>query len=265
MRCLVAEPGASYEWHCHPFEEFTLITEDQALIGYAGQKHIVQPNTLCLYRRGETHGGWCPPGHAHRSWVIHFSVSDDFYRQVNQLSNPNPTRRIWKLTTDQAKDFKWFFLQILNERTKGQEQAAMAESAWLRLLLILVHRWAKGENVAHLPPAEIRPDVARLWHLVNSSTGSTDQFLKQIHRLPNYDSLRHSFRKAFGCSPREMMRSLRIQQAKNLLLETSLSIKEISVRMGYMRQHEFTRAFHQQVGVAPSTWRADPIQSTLVV
>jgi hypothetical protein len=264
MRCLVAEPGASYDWHAHTFEEFTLVTEDQALIGFMGKKQVLEPNTLCLYRRGERHGGWCPPGHAHRSWVVHFSASEDFCREVDQLAHPDPLRRIWRLSADQAKEFKWFFLQILNERTKRQEHSILAESAWLRLLLILVQRWAKGETHANLPPAEIQPEVARLWHLVNSSVGAPEKFLKQIHRIPNYDSLRHAFRKAFGCSPRDLMQSLRIQQAKNLLLETSLSVKEISLRLGYLRQHEFTRAFHQQVGVAPSAWRTDPIRSTVV-
>ena len=115
---------------------------------------------------------------------------------------------------DQAKEFKWFFLQILTERTKRQEHNIIAESAWLRLLLILVHRWAEGETRANLPPAEIQPNMARLWHLVNSSVGSPTEFLKRIHQIPNYDSLRHAFRKAFGCSPRDLMQSLRIQQAK---------------------------------------------------
>ena len=264
MRCLVTEAGASYERHHHTFEEFTLVTDDEALIGYAGHKHLTKPNTLCLYRRGERHGGWCPPGHAHRSWVVHFSATDDFYSQVERLTEADPLKRIWRLSEDQGKNFRWFFLQILNERTKHRERSAMAESAWLRLLLIQVHRWASGETTANLPPAEIQPDVVRLWHLVNSSVAAPEEFLKQIHVMPNYDSLRHSFRKAFGCSPREMMQQLRIQQAKNLLLETSLSVKEISLRVGYLRQHEFTRAFHQQVGAAPTAWRANPIQATVM-
>ena len=66
-------------------------------------------------------------------------------------------------------------------------------------------------------------------------------------------------------TPREMRQRLRIQQAKNLLLETSLSIKEISIRLGYPRQHEFTRDFHQHLGLAPTAWRADPIRSTVVL
>jgi hypothetical protein len=263
MRCLAANPGASYDWHSHAFEEFTLVTGDKALIGFAGKKHLLKPNTLCMYRRAERHGGWCPPGHAPRFWVVHFLGSKDFYHQVDQLMGPDPLRRIWPLSEEQAKAFKWFFFRILDERTKDREQKGIAESAWLRLLLILVHRWAKGEAAANLPPAEIQPELARLWHLVISSVGSPEEFRKQIRSLPNYDSLRHSFTKAFGCSPREMMLRLRMQQAKNLLLETSLSVKDISARVGYPRQHEFARAFHDRVGVSPSAWRSEPTRSIL--
>lgn len=48
VRCLVAKPGASYDWHSHPFEEFTLVTGDKAIIGYAGQKKLMRENTLCI-------------------------------------------------------------------------------------------------------------------------------------------------------------------------------------------------------------------------
>jgi hypothetical protein len=265
IRCLVAEPGAIYDWHQHAFEEFTLVTDDEALIGYAGEKRLLKPNTLCMYRRAERHGGWSPPKRAPRFWVLHFSAGEAFYRHVDQFMHSDPNRRIWRLSADQARDFRWFFMRILNERTKRQEQSFAAESAWLHLLLILVHRWARGETNASLPPSEIPPDVERLWHLVNFSVGTPGEFLKQIHSIPNYDSVRHSFRKVFGSSPREMMQGLRIQQAKNLLLETSLSIKEVSLRVGYFRQHEFTRAFHQQVGVAPTAWRVDPLRATVIL
>ena len=114
-------------------------------------------------------------------------------------------------------------------------------------------------------PAGINPEVTRLWHLVNALAANPEEFLQQIHRMPNYDSLRHSFKNAFGCSPREMLFRLRIQQAKNLLLETPLSVKEIADRVGYQRQHEFARAFKLEVGVSPSEWRTNPFRSSITV
>ncbi len=50
-----------------------------------------------------------------------------------------------------------------------------------------------------------------------------------------------------------------MEHARNLLLESNLSIKEISERIGYARQHEFYRAFRRHVGCGPSDWRADPL------
>src|SRR5882724_5841259 len=58
MRCLVAEPGATFPWHSHEFDEFTLVTDDETSIGYPPGKLPVEKNTLLLYHRGEQHGSW---------------------------------------------------------------------------------------------------------------------------------------------------------------------------------------------------------------
>jgi transcriptional regulator GlxA family with amidase domain len=188
-----------------------------------------------------------------------------FYSEISQLARPDPRQRVWQLSPDQVESFKWLFLQILNEHTHRRSQRLIAESAWLRLLLVSVQRWAEGQTLVASTPAGIGPDVVRLWHLVNACVGNPAEFLKEIHQMSNYDSLRHSFKNAFGYSPREMMLRLRIQQAKNLLLETQLSVKEIAVRVGYQRQHEFARAFKQDAGIAPSEWRTNPFQSSITV
>lgn len=265
MRCLVAHPGAGFDWHSHPFDEFTLVTDDDTIIGYPPGKEPMPQNTLLLYHRGEKHGAWCSLRQAPRFWVVHFTVGSEFYEQTDRLNAAKSGDRVWRLTPEQVAGFKWMFLQMLNERLHRRRQSLQAESAWMQLLLLSVDRWAKDESAPSLTPAGISPAVMKLWHLVNASVGKPEEFAREIHLIPNYDSLRHAFRKAFGCSPREMLLSLRIQQAKNMLLETSRSIKEISLCLGYQRQHEFARAFHQQVGVSPTEWRANPIRSSLTV
>jgi hypothetical protein len=71
---------------------------------------------------------------------------------------------------------------MLTERTQHRIQSLLAESAWLRLLLVSVQRWAHGETVADLAPDGISPEVTRLWYLVNASVGKPEEFMKQIHR-----------------------------------------------------------------------------------
>jgi two-component system response regulator YesN len=53
-----------------------------------------------------------------------------------------------------------------------------------------------------------------------------------------------------------MLVRLRMDRAKELLLTGGHSIKEIAHELGYLRQHDFTRAFHKCTGMSPSQWRA---------
>lgn len=258
MRCRVAEPGASYPWHSHPFEEVTLVTDDSSLMGYGAGKRPTHPNTLFFLHRGERHGGWHTPRQTPRYWVVHFSASPACYRMLDRLAKADPERRVWALSRDQVETFKWLFLQVLNEQIQQRSHCVLAESAWLQLLLLSIQRWAAGETITPLTREVANPNLLRLWHLVNACAEDPSDALRQIHGMPHYDSLRHGFRKAFGCSPREMILRLRMQFAKNLLLESGLSIKEIATRAGYARQHEFARTFHKYVGVAPSQWRRNP-------
>lgn len=259
MRCLAAVPGQHYAWHSHAFCEFTFVSDDSATIGYPPGRLPVERNTLLFYLPGERHASWSSMAQSPKFWVIHLSAPAVWLARYAAFSNPDPARRTWALQSEQAEVFRWLFLQLLNENTRGQAHQRQAESALLRLLFIAVERWASGRSADMLVPSDAHPDIIKLWHLVNASVGTPGEFTQRIHSLPNYDSLRHGFKRAFGCSPRDMMLRLRLQHAKNLLLESTLSIKEIAQRCGYHRQHEFARSFRQQTGVAPTAWRLQPL------
>ena len=66
------------------------------------------------------------------------------------------------------------------------------------------------------------------------------------------------FRKELGVSPREYRKRRRISEAKHLLSQTSLPIKEISHRMGYANQLYFSNDFKRNCGVSPRMFRRSP-------
>jgi hypothetical protein len=263
LRTISVENGGSFDWHSHTFEEFTLVTDDHCLIGYPPGWRETDANTLLHYHAGERHGSWSSPRQKPRFWVVHFTADDSLCGGLEQLGSPDPTQRVWSLTPDQCETFQWIFLQMLNEHSSGRPHRESAASAWLQLLLVTVQRWAcpAGDSAPVVPP-RASADVLRLWHLVNAAVNKPNDELKELYSAPNYDSARHAFRKTFGCSPREMLQRLRMAHAKNLLLESSLSIKEISTRVGYPQQHDFNRVFRRYVGMAPSKWRTNPISRT---
>jgi AraC family transcriptional regulator, arabinose operon regulatory protein len=264
MRSIAAEPSATYEWHSHAFEEFTLVTDDGCLIGYPPGWRETTAGTLLHYHDGERHGAWTSPVQRPRFWVIHFSGGTGMYQALPYLRDSDPAKRAWSLKAEQLETLRWLFLQLLNEHSGSRDDRDAAASAWLQLLLVMVNRWASrsGEQTV-VVPSTANAEVLRLWHLVNSAVSKSNDELDELYSAPNYDSVRHSFRATFGVSPRAMLQHLRMEHAKNLLLETSLSIKEIAARVGYMQQHDFNRMFNRYAGIAPSKWRADPLRRTV--
>lgn len=260
MRSLAAEAGAAYEWHSHEFEEFTLVTDDGCLIGYPPGWRETTAGTLLHYHRGERHGAWTSPKQRPRFWVVHFSGGSGVYQGLSHLRAAEPERRAWSLRPEELDTIRWLFLQLLNEHSGSRDHHDGAASAWLQLLLVMVDRWAArtGEQTA-IVPSNANAEVLRLWHLVNTAVSKPNDELEHLYSAPNYDSVRHAFRATFGVSPRAMLQHLRMEHAKSLLLETSLSIKEIAARVGYLQQHDFNRMFNRYAGMAPSRWRAYPL------
>src|SRR5262245_1605877 len=68
--------------------------------------------------------------------------------------------------------------------------------------------------------------------------------------------LTHLFRVEVGCSPARYFRQARLDRARQLVEETSLSIKEIMARVGFNDPSHFSRDFSRRHGVSPRRLRA---------
>lgn len=64
-----------------------------------------------------------------------------------------------------------------------------------------------------------------------------------------------SFKTSFGISTHQWLIQHRIDHARQLMSQTSMSLIEIAIQSGFNDQAAFTRAFHQLVGVSPGRWR----------
>src|SRR5262245_5789204 len=68
--------------------------------------------------------------------------------------------------------------------------------------------------------------------------------------------LTHLFRAEVGCSPGRYIRQVRLDRARQLVEESSLSIKEIMARVGFSDPSHFTRDFTRRHGASPRKIRA---------
>lgn len=76
---------------------------------------------------------------------------------------------------------------------------------------------------------------------------------EQYHFNPSY--LTRLFKKVKGQTPQKLINVLRMNDAKKLLKNPDLSIREISEMLGYTDQHYFSRIFKESIGQTPKEFR----------
>ncbi|WP_202919196.1 helix-turn-helix transcriptional regulator [Saccharothrix deserti] len=64
-----------------------------------------------------------------------------------------------------------------------------------------------------------------------------------------------AFQRVTGISPGRFLSAIRLQEAKRLLVCTSLTVTDISHRVGYTSVGTFSSRFRSSVGVSPTTYR----------
>ncbi|MFB6319495.1 helix-turn-helix domain-containing protein [Saccharicrinis sp. FJH54] len=70
-----------------------------------------------------------------------------------------------------------------------------------------------------------------------------------------YSYFRRMFKKFTGISPVQYHLMLRLQRAKDLLVSTDMSVKEIALGLGFQSIFYFTRIFKKKMGVPPTDLR----------
>jgi hypothetical protein len=245
--------------HEHPVDEICLVANQPTEIRHAGRWRQAAPGTCFLFRRGEQHGYRNPPQAEPHLWLVHFTPDPALYAACPRLDSADPEDRVWHLDADQQAAYQGLFQRLQAELAGIDRPGAQAAAAgWLRLLLISAARWHDPDAALPHPPVA-DPALANLWEVINDHIDRAGDFAGALkRRVPNYDSLRHRFRRVHGCPPRDLLLRLRMDRARGMLLESDLPVSEIAQRLGYTRLSEFTRAFTARVGKPPTEFRRNP-------
>jgi AraC-like DNA-binding protein len=75
------------------------------------------------------------------------------------------------------------------------------------------------------------------------------------------DHFMRTFKKIMGCSPQQFLVNTRVNNAKLLLLQSGLSIKEIAAQLGYTNAYFFSRQFKAFTGYSPTGYRESAVRT----
>jgi AraC-like DNA-binding protein len=82
-----------------------------------------------------------------------------------------------------------------------------------------------------------------------------EELAKQYH--VSYTWFRKSFKEITGVSPGQYHLSLKLEKARQMLADTSLSISEISYLTGFVTEFHFSKIFKKKMELSPSKYRQE--------
>ena len=111
-------------------------------------------------------------------------------------------------------------------------------------------------NVSSSSSAQIHSTMERARRFIEQNFHDEAAIRKHLHTTGLSESwFRRLFREKYGIAPMSLRQQLLHERAQRLLLNTNLTIKEISFQLGYDSQNYFSRAFKKSEGMSPLHFR----------
>lgn len=246
--------GLSFHRHHHPFHEIGFLLEGECDWHLPDRIETLNAGDLLIVPAGVAHYEKTPARQQARIAWIGFDFTDDEQTIPPALSRSlaggvyfDELRRLFNVVA----------IERQAQALAHEERALLA----LREILILICRLATDDGSTHSPVLRSKAD--RTAQLVRSAALTLSGNLSQpirIRDLAHYHSLSTThfatlFRRHQGVSPSRYLQNARIDRAKDLLAEGTLTTKEIAAICGYVDAAHFCHAFKSATKQTPKQWR----------
>lgn len=134
----------------------------------------------------------------------------------------------------------------LSHREEGFSQMVM--SGYMQLLILLM-REIRSTNVGLSYPEPLA-DIIRIIDSSEFSDLTIDRIAAELNITPRY--IRRLFARHIGVSPSRYILGKRIEHAKELLVNTDMTLKEISSHCGFSSGRHLCACFTRVMGYRPS-------------
>jgi AraC family transcriptional regulator of arabinose operon len=164
---------------------------------------------------------------------------------------------VWQSACDERLNLKLWRKNSLPDESSDLQQASIC---MLRLeghmRIVYAELLAQFNGMKALTIDTLDPRIVEACHYVREHVRdkfSLSRWAASVHLSPSHFS--HLFNKVLGISPIKYLLDYRLQRAKDLLVHTVYSIKEIAEMVGYSDQSQFSRAFRKAESVGPLAYR----------
>ncbi|MCZ8510983.1 AraC family transcriptional regulator [Paenibacillus filicis] len=260
-----------------PFPVFWLVLDGTRTIQIEEERHMIHKGDLVVFPPGVPYQ--LHPSEADSS-VRYLALSCtvklgpfDFHElypfpkmtAVSDGAEFNGLSALWMESVGLFEQFVALYER--NEHHTADENRGMAPDLTVSLALLRVqgalHQWFAQLLSLLLPqmpdqPPVIDPRIVKACTYMQEHVQETiplEKLAAHVYLSPSHFS--HLFRMALGQPPAQYLRNYRIRLAKELLVQTSWPVGEISQLVGYGELSEFSRAFRKAAGQSPQAYRQE--------
>ncbi|MGA8658961.1 MAG: helix-turn-helix transcriptional regulator [Chthoniobacterales bacterium] len=197
--------------------------------------------------------------HRHHAPVAPYDRDTSFYWVHfflrTQLRTNSPTGAVIPQYTHLSEPLRLveLFHRFLDDQENGWLEANYASSL-LKLMLFEVASQAGWHANSQNKPRNLASVAQFVITRAFREPITTAEVAARLNCNPDY--LGRTYRACYGLSLTDGIHRIRMQHAKNLLLMTSLNVKEISVACGYADPDYFRRIFRRHFDMQPKQFRS---------
>ena len=235
--------------------QINYITEGSGVFETETDQFQVVPGSMLILRPGMWHR-YKPDANA--GWNEHYiGFNGNFCLNIFQEGFFQSSKPVLYIGFQESILTLFFeIIGLVKDEKTGHQQVCAAKTMLMLSLILSVVRNQEFANKT----IERKIRQACLFFRENLHTNvNVEKLAGDLH--VGYSYFRQMFRKYTGISPIQYHLSLRIQKAKDLLVSTDLSFKEIAIELGFESIFYFSRIFKDKTGKSPMEFRKEHQQT----
>jgi AraC-like DNA-binding protein len=177
---------------------------------------------------------------------------------LQHLVEGKPLKRFYQPLGNVTTQMQQILLGIVNCPFQGLTKRMYLEGKTLELLSLQFSQWLEGEKLSVSSPTLKKDDIERLHQakrLLIRDLNNPPSLLELARQVGLNDrKLKQGFRQLFGTTVFGYLYDYRMEQARQLLTDTQMTISAIAYRVGYKNPGDFSTAFRRKFGINPRTY-----------
>lgn len=256
----------SMEPNRHDNYEMVYMKNGYAVFEISGHKVELGPNDIVIIKPMQYHKFIVKSESGCEFIVLYFTFENRIngeYAQVpledflNFVSSKETSPYI-KLKVSPKNEIVVLLNRIMKERASSEPGSEFLNYLLIMELFVLLSRALKmeWENSIKLKSSKLKELIGIAINYIHNNFErdiSLGDIAKYVFLSPSYFT--RAFKEETGMSPISYLLRVRIDRAKELLVDTSLKISDIALNVGFSNQQRFNEMFKKYAGLTPLQYR----------